>query len=214
MTKRQLWVEGYADKRLVQSVQRHAGLSGLFEVKFPGEKPARSGKSSALKIFETLLGESDEPGRYESIGVCVDADFAPEGSFATTDADLAALMARQGYRMTDAAKRLYKHHSSGCKASYWIAPSHAADGYLETGCISALAHGERSFLNSVVQPYVAGIQEPRFVARNMDRALMYVYLGVQKKPDKSMATLLDDGLADISTPPIAQLADWMKDLYS
>jgi hypothetical protein len=214
VTKRQLWVEGYSDKRFLQGLQRHTDLTPYFEVKFPGEKPARSGKASATKNFKTLLSEAAEPGRYEALGLCVDADSPPDGGFSKTDAGLAQLLAESEFRKVDADRRVYRHQRSGCLASYWISPTHALDGYLESAALASLAHVEKLLLNSVVRAFIDGLAAPRFVERNKDRALTYVYLGLQEKPDKSLATLLDDGLMDIAIPPLADLVKWLRDLYT
>jgi hypothetical protein len=213
-TLRQLWVEGYSDKRFIQSIQRDAQLSNLFDVKFPGESSQKGGKPSVLKIFETLLKEAGEPSRYERLGLCIDADSPPDSGFKHSEKTISELLASTGFRMIDNQKRLYRHSNSHCIASYWISPSHADDGYSEGAAIQSLSDSEQIYLDQFVRPFIIGIKNPRFNSRNTNRALLYTYLAIQVKPDKSMATLLDENLLDSSKSPIALFANWMRGLFS
>ena len=212
-SRRMLVVEGYSDKRFFQGLQRHIGLAGSFDVIYPGDLSKHPGKVGAHRTFKLLLEEAAEPGRFDSIGICVDADFEPDGGFSETDGDLKNLLCDAEFRMTDADRRVYQHKTSGCKASFWIAPSHAADGYLESLALRSLADDESVYLAEHVLPYVASLNLPRFDARNSDRAKLYVYLAIQRKPDKSLLTLMDDGKVDRAKHDIVQLKNWLLNLF-
>lgn len=210
---RMLVVEGYSDKRFFQGLQRHIGFAEAFDVTYPGDLSRHPGKVGAQKTFNLLLEEAAEPGRFDSIGICVDADFVPDGGFLVTDRQLKSLLSDAEFRMIDADRRIYQHRTSGCKASFWIAPSHGADGYLESLALKSLADDESIYLTEQVRPYVADLTRPRFDARNSDRANLYVYLAVQRKPDKSLPTLMDDGKVDLAKHDIAELKNWLVSLF-
>lgn len=211
--KRMLAVEGYSDKRFFLGLQRHINFAIPFEVKFPGDQNRHPGKVGAIKSFNVWLQEAAEPGRYESIGVAVDADFVSNGGFLSTDRELKAKLAEADFHMIDSSRRIYKHKISGCLASYWIAPSHSSDGYLESLILKSLKTSEVAYLTSDVRPYCAGLVEPRFETKNSDRAMLYVFLAIQRKPDKSLPTLLDDGMIDLGSPDIAALKEWLVNLF-
>ena len=212
-SRRMLVVEGYSDKRFFQGLQRHLGFAEGFEVTYPGDLNKHPGKVGAQNAFKLWLEEAAEPGRYESIGICVDADFAPDGGFSITDQQLKGLLSQADFRMIDADRRLYQHKTSGCKASFWIAPSHGADGYLESLALKSLTDGESAYLVAHIRPYVAGLNPSRFDMRNSDRANLYVYLAIQRKPDKSLPTLMDDGKVDLGKQDIADLKNWLVSLF-
>ena len=90
-SRRMLVVEGYSDKRFFQGLQRHIGFAEAFDVTYPGDLSRHPGKVGAQKIFNLWLEEAAERGRYESIGICVDADFVPDGGFSGTDQQLKSL---------------------------------------------------------------------------------------------------------------------------
>jgi hypothetical protein len=211
--KRVLIVEGYSDKRMFLGIQRHLGFNYPFEVIFPGDEGKHPGKASAISRFRLWLGEAAEPGRYEAIGLCVDADQAPQGGFPKTDSDIRAELNSAGFRMIDAQRRLYQHQQSGCLASFWIAPSHGGDGVVEALAVQALTDSESAFLQGEVVPFLDNLNEKRFDDANLARAQLYVYLGIQKKPDKSLPTLLDDGLIELTKPAFLKLTDWLRALY-
>ena len=218
---RVLVVEGHADKRLIQGLRRHSGITEQFDVRYPGEDGRHPGKSGAMKRFTTLLDEAVEPGRFEAIGLFVDADFPQNGKpandgFVGTAQALNDCLARAGFRQTNAIQRTFIHPVSGCRASFWISPSHGADGHVETMLVNALVPSERTYLDSVVRPFLNGLsdQHRRFDERNRDRAELYVYLGLQRKPDKSVPTLFDDGLADAHATSLSPLTAWMQHLFS
>ncbi len=211
--KRLLVVEGYSDKRFFQGLQRHFNLGSGFTVIYPGDQSRHPGKAGAKNTFKLWLDEAAEPGRYESIGICIDADFPPDGGFAQTDKQIADLLASANFRMIDSEKRLYEHQTSRCKASYWIAPSHGTDGYLESMALKSLAHGELDFLATEVHPFIQGFNAPRFDLRNTDRANLYTYLAIQRKPDKSLPTLLDDGLMDVNHKSMSAIRSWLVGLF-
>ena len=208
-----LVVEGYSDKRFFQGLHRHIGFAETFDVTYPGDLSKHPGKVGAQRTFNLLLGEAAEPGRFDSVGLCVDADFVPDGGFLGTDRQIKSLLSDADFRMVDADRRVYQHRTSGCKASFWIAPSHGADGYLESLALKSLADDESVYLTEQVRPYIAGLDVPRFDGRNSDRANLYVYLAVQRKPDKSLPTLMDDGKVDLAKQDIAELKDWLVSLF-
>jgi len=166
-----------------------------------------------MKAFNLWLDEAAEPQRYEAIGICVDADFLPNDGFLETEAQLKKTLADTGFRRTDDQRRLYQHHQSGCKASFWIAPSHGNDGYIESLALESLTADEVAYLTKYVLPFVNGMDVPRFQEKNINRANLYVYLGIQHKPDKSLPTLMDDGKVDFSKPSIAELKNWLVNLF-
>lgn len=211
--KRLLVVEGYSDKRFFLGLQRHIGLSDTFDVTFPGELLKHPGKVGAQKTFNLWLEEAAEPSRFESIGICVDADFAPESGFLETKKHLKSLLAGANFRMVDADRNLYQHNISGCKASYWIAPSHGADGYLESLALGSLKDEEAEYLKMTIQPFLAGLNPARFESKNSDRAALYMYLATQRKPDKSLPTLLDDKKVDLAKNNMAVLCQWLINLF-
>lgn len=213
IAKRMLAVEGYSDKRFFLGLQRHIGFAIPFDVKFPGDQNKHPGKVGAIKSFNLWLEEAAEPGRYQSIGIAIDADFEPGGGFSGTDRKLKTQLAAAEFRMFDSSRRLYKHKTSGCLASYWIAPSHSSDGYLESLALKSLNATETAYLNSYVRPYSLGLSSPRFELKNSDRANLYTFLAIQRKPDKSLPTLLDDGMIDISSPDIADLKNWLVNVF-
>lgn len=212
-SRRMLVVEGYSDKRFFQGLQRHIGFAEAFDVTYPGDLSRHPGKVGAQKIFNLWLEEAAERGRYESIGICVDADFVPDGGFSGTDQQLKSLLSVADFRMIDAHRRLYQHKTSGCKASFWIAPSHGADGYLESLALKSLTHDESVYLAEHIRPFVAGLNPSRFELKNSDRANLYVYLAIQRKPDKSLPTLMDDGKVDLAQKDIAELKSWLLCLF-
>lgn len=213
IAKRMLVVEGYSDKRFFLGLQRHIGFAIPYEVKSPSDQNRHPGKVGAIKIFNLWLEEAAEPGRYESIGIAVDADFEPHGGFTETDEELKSKLSAAEFRMIDSSRRIYKHKISGCLASYWIAPSHSSDGYLESLLLKSLTAAEIAYLNDYVRPYCLGLASPRFESRNADRANLYTFLAIQNKPDKSLPTLLDDGLIDLSALDIADLKNWLVNLF-
>jgi hypothetical protein len=73
-SRRVLVVEGYSDKRFFQGLQRHIGFADALDVTYPGDLSRHPGKVGAQKTFNLLLEEAAEPGRFDSIGICVDAD--------------------------------------------------------------------------------------------------------------------------------------------
>lgn len=209
-----LWVEGHSDKRFFQAVWRNMGQreSGL-EVLCPKDMASHGGKSAAQKHFAMWLAEAAEPKRYSSIGLCVDADWPPEGGFQKTDEELKKLLSLAGFRLIDATSRLYRHQSSGCLASYWIAPSHGDEGYIEALVLESLTDAEAAYLNEHIAPFVQNIPARRFKATNEARAKVYTYLAVQQKPDKSLPTLLDDRLIERSKQNFSKLESWLKSLF-
>lgn len=209
---RLLVVEGYSDKRFLLGLLRHSGLDGRVDVVFPGELSSNKGKSGALKQFALWLEEAAEPGRYESISVCVDADCPPQEGFASTEAELQRLLAGTQFRLADAGRRRYVHVRSGCQASYWICPDQQSDGYLETLAIASLANAEKTYLDTAVLPYLRSLNVARFDAYNFDRASLYAYLAVQRKPDKSLPTLMDDRMLDLESGAILHLRNWLADI--
>ena len=211
--KRLLVVEGYSDKRFFLGVQRHLNLGCGFTVIYPGDQSRHPGKAGAKNTFKLWLEEAAEPGRYESIGICIDADFPPEGGFDQTDAQMTEVLAAANFRMTNREKRLYEHQTSKCKASYWVAPAHGTDGYLETMALKSLTTDESIFLATTVLPFVKGLEAPRFDLRNVDRASLYTYLAIQRKPDKSLPTLLDDGMIDINHESMSVIGNWLVGLF-
>ena len=210
----QLVVEGYSDQRFFQGLQRHIGLEGKFDVKYPGMDGKHPGKDGALKRFEFLLKEAVEPSRFKAIGLCVDADFtSAKGGFEATNVLIKNVLKDADFRMVDADRRLYRHDPSKCLASYWIAPSHQEDGYLESLLLNAFTPNGKSWLTTKVQPFIESLNPPLFNPNNTDRANLYVYLGIQKKPDKSLATLLDDGHIDLTMANLASLRTWLLNLF-
>lgn len=212
-SKRVLIVEGYSDKRFFQGLQRHIDLADVFDVRYPGDLRKHPGKVGAINTFGFWLEEAAEPGRYEAIGICVDADFLPDAGFLETDGQLKKMLADASFRMVDAQRRIYEHRVSGCRASFWIAPSHGSDGYLETLALQSLTDDELAYLTNQIHPYVNGIDAPRFEEKNLDRANLYVYLGIQRKPDKSLPTLMDDGKVDFSKQNMIELKNWLANLF-
>ncbi len=208
---RKLIVEGYSDKRFFQGLQRHFDLEDRFDIHFPGELGSNKGKSGALKQFELWLKEAAEPERYQAVGVVVDADQTPEQGFEKTDQGIKQILQQTGFRLVDAEQRLYQHQASKCVVSYWIAPNHQHSGYLESLILDALQSAEKSYLTEYVDTYLSGIKNPRFDDYNVDRAKLYTYLAIQRKPDKSLPTLMDDGLVDLQQ--LGQIQSWLERLF-
>ncbi len=211
--KRMLVVEGYSDKRFFLGLQRHIGFPVAFDVTFPGDLSRHPGKDGAIKTFNLWLEEAAEPGRFESIGICIDADFAPESGFLETEKNLKRLLAAANFRMVDADCNLYHHISSGCKASYWVAPSHGTDGYLESLALGSLKDDEAEYIKMTIQPFIDDLNPARFESKNTDRAALYIYLATQRKPDKSLPTLLDDQKIDLAKNCLSLLSQWLKNLF-
>lgn len=207
-----LIVEGYSDKRFFQGLQRHFDLEDRFDIHFPGELGSNKGKSGALKQFELWLKEAAEPDRYQGVGVVVDADQTPDQGFSNTEEDIKKLLQETGFRLIDADLRRYQHPTGKCWASYWIAPSHQDSGYLETLVLDVLQANEKNYLKQCVDPYLKNVKDRRFDDYNLDRARLYTYLAIQKKPDKSLPTLLDDKLVDLQQLKPLQL--WLEKLFT
>lgn len=207
-----LIVEGYSDKRFFQGLQRHFDLEDRFDIHFPGELGSNKGKSGALKQFQVWLEEAAEPERHQAVGVVVDADQTPDQGFSNTEEDIKKLLQKTGFRLIDADLCRYQHPTGKCWASYWIAPNHQDSGYLETLVLNALQADEKIYLQQSASAYLKSITNPRFDDYNLDRAKLYSYLAIQRKPDKSLPTLLDDNFVDLQQLKPLQL--WLEKLFT
>ncbi len=64
-----------------------------------------------------------------------------------------------------------------------------------------------------IQPFIDDLNPARFESKNTDRAALYIYLATQRKPDKSLPTLLDDQKIDLAKNCLSLLSQWLKNLF-
>ena len=195
-----LLVEGLSDLHFVNHIYKKSRLSFYWKIEY---------HNGIQPVLDQLKVTSNKRGNAK-IGVIVDADDDIKERWSNVIGQLRHL--GDSDPKMDPNGTIIDQIEGYPQIGIWIMPDNESSGELEDLVIEMIPHDD------VVWPlskaYVDSICEDnrKFKSRKIDRAKLYAWLAVRKKPPH-IGTAIRDGDLDINTARCIAFVAWLKRLY-
>ncbi|PPZ95505.1 hypothetical protein C5B41_03750 [Acinetobacter ursingii] len=216
MQKSKLIVEGPSDAYLFEKLcSKHE-----FDVKVTVDTPSFFGgkdtKQGVLNILQIAIKQL-QSSYIEKLGIIIDSDYAKDGGgIENTLLQIHKKIKDYGYSThykKFSNSGIYFEGENGLpNLGVWVMPNNLDEGMLEDWMLSICHPNEQKFLNNVTQ-IVTTMPSPRFSKIHEAKAIANTWLAWQKKPDRGLYNLFQEGLIDENHQNYKNWLDWMTEIF-
>ena len=216
MQKSKLIVEGSSDEFFFKKMCLKHGFDVEVAVDTPSIFGGRDTKQGVLNILQVAIKQL-ESSYLERLGIIIDSDYIVNGGgLENTLLQIHNKIKDHGY--PSPYQRLpnsgiyFEGENDLPKLGVWVMPNNLDEGMLEDWMLSICHPNEQKFLNNVTQ-IVTTMPSPRFSKIHEAKAIANTWLAWQKKPDRGLYNLFQEGLIDENHQNYKNWLDWMTEIF-